>query len=273
MNRARKLTDLDDDQLAVYRDIRWDRKPLADSKHFIAEGKLCVQRLLESDLLVESILVARGREDEAERWCTQQTPIYSLPPDAIRKLVGFDFHRGCMACGVRPDLRTAEASDLHKASGRLGLAALHVAERENLGSMMRSAAAFGVDTILLGPGTADPFSRRVIRVSMGTVFRLKLMRMQQPIEQLLRFQAGGICTIATSLAASAIPLNRFHRNGGPCLLLMGNEASGLSEQVCTMADHELKIPMEMGIDSLNVGVAAAVFLYTLRPDSDTMADA
>ena len=273
MNRARKRTDLDDDPLAVYRDVRWDRKALSDSRHFIAEGRLCVQRLLQSDLPVESILVAQGREDEAAGWCSQPTPIYSLPTDEMRSLVGFDFHRGFMACGVRPDIKTAETRDLHDATGRLGLAAMQVSERENLGSMMRSAAAFGVDTILLGPGTADPFSRRVIRVSMGTVFRLKLLRMEQPIEQLALFQAGGVRAIATSLAETATSLDRFQRDTEPYLLLMGNEAGGLSEGVRAMADHELKIPMKMGIDSLNVGVAAAVFLFALRPDSDTKSNA
>ena len=135
---------------------------------------------------------------------------------------------------------------------------------------MRSAAAFGADSILLGPGTADPLSRRAIRVSMGTVFRLRLFRFEQPEELLPQLHASGVRTIATSVAESATPLQDFHRDERPCLLLMGNEAGGLSEELRKLAGDELRIPREMGIDSLNVAVAAAVFLYALRASRDTV---
>ena len=173
-----------------------------------------------------------------------------------------------MACGVRPALPRATAVDLLSSSTKLAVAALRVAERENVGGIMRSAAAFGVDMLLLGPGTADPFSRRTIRVSMGTVFRLNLYRLDEPVIQLDEFRDAGVRTIATTLSETATPLHEFKRSNRPCLLMMGNEAEGIAQEIRETATDELTIPMGLGTDSLNVSVAAAVFLHALANTED-----
>ena len=263
MKHVFELEFAEDDRLEPYRDLRWDRKPMHGVTHFIAEGRLCVQRLLESELQVNSVLVQRGKESEVQAWIRGETPVYSLPREQLKRLVGFDFHRGMMACGTRPDLSPLSELDLHHWNPSLSVAAIEVVERENLGGIMRSSTAFGIDTLIIGPGTADPFARKTIRVSMGTVFRLHLYRLDQPTNQLTKLRDSQVRTIATTLSKNAIELSRFSIGDQPCILLMGNEANGLSQEVIDSATDEVTIPMEMGTNSLNVSVATAIFLHDL----------
>ena len=255
------VDDIDDPRLAAYVDLR-HAKAGQRRATFIAEGRLVVRRLIASRYAVASILVQRGNEAEFAAEVQGDVPIYSLSPSAIRDLLGFDFHRGVMACGVRQPAISMD-DFVADAAGNIILAALGISEAENLGSMLRSAAAFGVDQVLLGPRTIDPFARRTIRVSMATALKHHFYDLSDPAAQLEALARGGVRTVATTLDQDATPLNRFRRDDRPTVLMLGNEAAGLDVSVQAAATDRVRIPMQLGTDSLNVAVAAAVFLYEL----------
>jgi tRNA G18 (ribose-2'-O)-methylase SpoU len=129
---------------------------------------------------------------------------------------------------------------------------------------MRTAAALGIENLLLGPRTEDPYARRCIRVSMATVFKQRLYELDRPESQLSRLQrTGNVRTIVTTLDADAVPLNQFAADDRPSILIVGNEADGVDRSVQDIATDRITIPMHLGADSLNVAVAAAIFMYEL----------
>ncbi len=264
------LEDAEDDRLAAYVDLRHDSARPTGS-HFIAEGRLLVQRLIDSRYEIESLLVSHGHENEFAGRLDPQVPIYSLQSDQLKQLVGYDFHRGVMACAKRQPPSPIEQFQWSDDDLPIALALVGISDPENLGGIFRSAAAFGIRHVLLGPQTLDSFSRRVLRVSMGNVLKLQLYQMDRPLTQLSSLHDRGIRSVATTLDSTATPLDRFATSlpevsGGRStgvLLMLGNEAEGLPMDIQQTASHRVTIPMRLNTDSLNVSVAAAVFMHWL----------
>lgn len=254
---------LQDPRLNVFRNLRGTSQTAFESETFVVEGRWCVQRLAESDHAIRSVLVEQGQEEIAASWVGVTTPIYRVPIDQMRSLVGYDFHRGMVACGERPPLVSAEQLQLGGDRPSLALAVIGVDLKENLGSMLRSAAALGVRDILIGPRTADPFSRRTVRVSMAAVFQQTIYALKDPVPQLMHLAAQqGYRTLVTTLR-QATPLDQFVNDDRPSILIVGGEANGVPADVETVATDRITIPMQLGTDSLNVAVATAIFLYEL----------
>ncbi len=263
MSRIIEIDDATDERLHCFASLRSSAIRLADSSSFIAEGRWCVQRLLESNRVVLSVLAERGKETELESLLADETPLYSLPSDQIRQLVGFDFHRGVLACGRRPALKNVSELRFRSDAPPVALAALGVSEHENLGSMIRTATALGIEHLLVGPKTVDPFYRRSIRVSMGTVFQQNLYKLDQPDRQLRELaETRNIRTIVTTLDRDATPLDALQLDDRQSILIVGNEAAGVDRQLQDLATDRVTIPM-LGTDSLNVSVAAAICMYHL----------
>jgi len=231
---------------------------------FIAEGRMVVERLLESDYKIESLLVQAGTQQSLLDRIAADVPVYSLPADAIRSLVGFDFHRGVMACGYRRPLGSIDDFSGRLVQPKLTIAMLGVTEPENVGSILRSAAAFGVGTVLVDRLTADVYSRRVIRVSMATMFQHSFFRFDDVETQLQRLaDRSHFRIVATSLAPDSVPIDDFVSRDEPTILLVGNEAVGLGETVQKIASDRVTIAMQLGTDSLNVGVASAIMMHEM----------
>lgn len=270
MHYIEQLRNPDDPRLKSYRNQRWNRQPDTKTNDFVVEGRYCVERLLQSDFEVQSVLVSEGKSLEIPEHYHEVVPIYSLAPAEIRKLVGFDFHRGIMACAKRPTLKSMAVFEQEIIRPEITIALLGLRERENVGSIMRTAAAMGVERILFGPHTADPFARRTIRVSMGTVFRLKLYDLSDPVTQLSWLaERHDLRTIVTTLAESATPLCDYRLAPGQAgILIAGNEAEGVAKEIQQAAMDSVIIPMSLGTNSLNVAVATAICLYELSNQLD-----
>lgn len=261
------ITSVDDLRLKPYRDLR-HRDPISDSNCFIAEGKLVVERLLRSNHNCQSLLVERGHHVELVELARQRTPaIEVMETDlaTMRQIVGYDFHRGILACGVRPeipDLWTLSVEKAHK--GSPWIVACGVNNPENIGGLMRTAAAFGVTQMAISHDVADPFSRRAMRVSMAAALRIQFWRFDcaesacKHLSEVLGFR-----TLATTLSPDSTPLASFVADERPLAILVGSEGDGLPDSVAALADDRLIIPMAAGTDSLNVNVATAIFLYSL----------
>ena len=169
------LDDLNDPRLAPYRDLK-DRDLAREPGHrFIAESEHVVRRLLASDFEVDSLLLAERRVAEIGPLARTGTMVYTVPDAMIHNVVGYKFHSGVLACGRRkPPLPLASIVANHRPLTLVVCPDL--ANNENLGALIRIAAGFGADAMLLGPHCCDPFYRLSIRVSMGTVFRMPIVR-------------------------------------------------------------------------------------------------
>jgi tRNA G18 (ribose-2'-O)-methylase SpoU len=264
VSRIIEINEASDQRLRDYANLRADVHRSADSESFIVEGRWCVQRLIESPQAIISVLLEHGKHAEIADRLPAQTPVYSLPSTQIERLVGFDFHRGILACGRRPKRRTIDDLQREPESPPVSLAVLGIDLHENLGSMIRTASALGIESLLIGPKTADPFARRTIRVSMGCVLTQRLYDLDRPVAQLSELQRSrNLRTIVTTLDDRATPLNQFVGDDRNSILIVGNEAKGIDGAIQDIATDRVTIPMQPGFDSLNVSVAAAICMYQL----------
>ena len=255
------IENLEDPRLDAYRDIR-SRNWTYVSQRFIAEGPLLTERLLASNYRTESVLLDEKYADQYLHSIPASVELLLLKHDAVAEVVGFNFHRGVLACGVRPpqlELRT-DFGSLPDTRETL-VAAIGVQDPENLGSILRCCSGFGIQRVLIGPGTADPLSRRVLRVSMGTALRLRLLHSKDIVADLAWLsESFNIVSYATSLRDDSLPLENVGRTG-PVLILVGNERYGLPDEVHRAADHCVRIDMELGTDSLNVSMASGIVMH------------
>ena len=223
--------------------------------YFIAESPLVVRRLLATGRSVRSVLVTPEQHDAlADAFAGLAAPVYVAPVSVLRRVVGFDLHRGAVAAADR-------WSPPAVAGVLAGAAVVAVCERvndhENLGVLFRSAAALGVDAILLDPECADPLYRRTVRVSIGHAITLPWTRIDSLAD------VAGFTTVALTPAPDAVDLAEFVWPERTALLL-GAEGPGLSDDWLAAADARVRIPMAAGSDSLNVATAAAIAFYAAR---------
>lgn len=255
------IADIDDPRLAIYRDLP-NSNPTRNSGLFVAEGWLLVERLLASPLRVASILLDERFVAEIQPQLPLNVPVFIVPAKLVSDIVGFKFHRGVLACGLRPTPQSlTELLSGTKDQRLTVVVAADIHDPENMGCILRNSAAFGVDLVVVSRRCADPFSRRVLRTSMGTVFRLPIVQpheLRTMIRELI--DEWQIELAATVLDDQAEPLDqavRSERFG----LVFGNEGHGLEADLAAACSRRLTIPMQRGTDSLNVGVATGIFLY------------
>jgi tRNA G18 (ribose-2'-O)-methylase SpoU len=257
MNRFR-VDSIDDERIAVYRDLP-RRNMTRESGLFIAEGRLLVERLLASSFETHSILVDERRLSQLPE-CPAHVPIFVAAAGLVEEIIGFNFHRGVLACGYRREpLPLASLADTFGSSA-LTLSCVDVQDPTNLGGILRNCAAFGVDAVLVSRQSADPFARRVVRVSTGAALRLPIVESDNVQQSLLELRdRWGFELVATVSegGASLVSADKSTRTA----LIMGNEAHGLPNDIVQLADRRVTIPMQPETDSLNVAVASGVFLY------------
>lgn len=254
-----RISDPDDSRLDPYRDLPTSN-PFRDSKHFIAEGDKVVDRLIASGIPIESVLVDSRFHDRLSANLAPETPIFVIERELIEQVVGFRFHRGFLARGVRqPSRSLQEILPSSEAPCQL-LVVSEIQDPTNLGTIIRSAAAFGIEAIVLGPKSADAFSRRVIRVSMGAVFHIPLVRYESEHQLVQELEKHSVAVVGTTLEANATDIRDFVFPRRLAIIL-GNEGHGLAEDWNSICHHWVTIPMAKKIDSLNASVAAGVFLY------------
>jgi tRNA G18 (ribose-2'-O)-methylase SpoU len=254
------IADLDDPRIAVYRSLKATNQTRS-SAQFVVEGEKLVDRLLASGLKVASVLVGDRHEARVGAKVPAEVPLYVVPHGLLDLLVGFNFHQGVLAAGVRPAAPALDAVAAKLEPRATLLVCPRLDNPENLGALARLADVFGVAGMVLGPRCPDPLSRRVLRVSMGTVLRLPVIASKSPERDVARLgSAWGFTTVATTTAPDAEPLDTFQRPDRLALVL-GSEAAGLGPEWVARCDQRLTIPMRAGAESLNVAVAAGIILY------------
>ena len=187
-------------------------------------------------------------------------PVYTGERDVLAALTGYTLTRGVLCAMRRPAPKAVESicRDCRRVVVIKG-----VVDTTNIGAIFRSAAALGIDAVLLTPDSCDPLNRRAIRVSMGSVFLVPWTWLDKPVSSL---NALGFKTVAMALTDQSVPIDDPQLKAEPRLaIVMGTEGDGLPNEVIAQTDYVARIPMSHQVDSLNVAAAAAVAFWQLRP--------
>ncbi len=261
----------DDPRLALYLHMR-DRDVRRATPFFLAEGEHVVRRAVAAGIELDSVLVAEKKAARVAAFVPEGVPILACSEDVMRQAAGFDLHQGIVAAGrPRPFVTLAEAADVNPWAQftrrqHTLLVCPEIGNVDNLGLLVRVAAALGVDAMVLGERCADPWYRRAVRVSMGAVFTLPLVQTADIRADLRRLRdEHGYATVATVIDPDAPPLRRVRRADLPDRLavLLGSEGYGLPADLAAACDQRVRIPMHHDVDSLNVAVAAGIVLHHL----------
>jgi tRNA G18 (ribose-2'-O)-methylase SpoU len=231
---------------------------------FVAEGEKVVRRLLESRFGVISVLLP-------EKWLRDLEPLLEARPEQVKvfvaekklleSLTGFSMYQGLLALGKIParlSLRDILGPRGHYP--RLLVATDGLSSAENLGVLVRNSAAFNVEGLIVGETCTSPFLRRAVRSSMGTIFQLPVVETDSLVRALRTLREQGVSCIAAHPHAEMVTLSQAHFQGDSCLVF-GSEGYGIAPPVLEQCDQSVAIPMPATVDSLNVGSAAAAFLY------------
>jgi tRNA G18 (ribose-2'-O)-methylase SpoU len=263
------IDDPADPRLADYvglTDVALRRRTEPERGLYIAESEKVIRRALAAGHRPRSYLMARrwlaDLADIVERAEADGIPVFVGESDVIEGLTGFHLHRGALAAMQRPVLPTlAEVLE----GARRVLVLEDVVDHTNVGAVFRSAAALGVDAVLVTPRCADPLYRRSIRVSMGTVFQVPWTRIDPWPGGVADLRALGFTTAALALEEDSVGLDELAADPPQRLaLVLGTEGDGLSRRTIAAVDVTVRIPMAGGVDSLNVAAAGAVAAWALQ---------
>lgn len=258
------VEDPDDPRLSDYTgltDVELRRKREPAEGLFIAEGEKVVRRAKEAGYEMRSMLLSAKWVDVMRDVIDElPAPVYAVSPELAEQVTGYHVHRGALASMQRKPLPTA--ADLLRATRRVVIME-SVNDHTNIGAIFRSAAALGMDAVLLSPDCADPLYRRSVKVSMGAVFSVPYARLDTWPKGLESVR-GGFTLLALTPDEKARPLDEAAPHTmDRVALMLGAEGDGLSTQALVAADEWVRIPMSHGVDSLNVGAAAAVAFYAV----------
>lgn len=239
------------------------RRDNPDEGIFIVESPKVIRVALSAGMQPVALLCERrhitGDAADIISQLPDSTPVYTGERDVLARLTGYTLTRGVLCAMRRPQPLPLE--EVCREARRVVV--IHsVCDTTNIGAIFRSAAALGIDAVLLTPDSCDPLNRRAVRVSMGTVFQVPWTWVDTPAQ----LQSLGFKTVAMALTDRSIPLDAPQLKAEPRLaLVMGTEGDGLPHSTIDTCDYTVRIPMQHGVDSLNVAAAAAVACWELRP--------
>ncbi|TNM27544.1 RNA methyltransferase [Streptomyces sedi] len=230
---------------------------------FMAEGEKVIRRALDAGHPMRSMLLTpRWVETMSDLITRTEAPVHVVSPELAEAVTGYHVHRGALAAMGR--LPLPEAGTLLSGARRVVVLEA-VNDHTNIGAVFRSAAALGMDAVLLSPDCADPLYRRSVKVSMGAVFSLPYARLTGWPAGLATVADAGFRLLALTPDPAAADLAEAvaDAGGGRLALMLGAEGDGLTERAMRASHERVRIPMAHGIDSLNVAAAAAVACYAL----------
>ena len=257
-----QIQNFDRPELQAYRTMRRQMEHRQQGL-FVAEGDKVVRRLLESSFEVVSVLMP-------EHWLLELKDLLAARPECVRvylaekalleTLTGFSMYQGLLAVGRIPRLWSLDQVMERSPSPRLFAAVDGLTSAENLGSLVRNAVAFGAQALIVGETSTSPYLRRAVRSSMGTIFKLPVIETDSLRSTLQALGKAGFTCVGAHPRVDQRTLTAADFRGDSCLVF-GSEGNGISEPILECCQDLVAIPMFAGVDSLNVGAAAAVFLY------------
>jgi tRNA G18 (ribose-2'-O)-methylase SpoU len=260
-----RIERLDDPRIAAYRNVP-DPELVRSRGLFIAEGRLVVRRVIEDGRWrVQSVLVSDAARQSLQPVLdaiAPRIPVYVCAATEFPRITGFNLHRGCLALVERP---AALMPERLIETARTIVVLEGLTNADNVGGVFRNAAAFGVGGVLLSPTCCDPLYRKAIRTSMASVLRVPFARADAWPDELFRLRARGFTIVALTPREPSETVSAFAADARPgrLALIVGTEGAGLTPAVEALADRRVRIPIEDGVDSLNVAVAVGIALYAL----------
>lgn len=260
----RTIPSLDLPDLEPFRTLR---RPLDHLQQgiFVAEGEKVVVRLLRSDIVVQRVLLS-------EDWFAVHRPLLESNPNDIdvllgskkllESIVGHDLHQSIMGMGLVPAPVRPTQLSLDPDRSSLTVLVDGITNAENMGVIVRNCVCFGVSALLVLPSSCDPYLRRSVRNSMGNIFRLPIVYLQDPAVEIRMLKERGLRFLAAHPQPGSIDVRSSAVRGHRCLVL-GAEGHGVSPDILDICDEHVVIPMREGADSLNVASASAVLLWEL----------
>ena len=260
--RIVEITDFQDPALDIYARLTEAQLHQSPGKLFIAESPKVIARALDAGCVPVSVLAERenlkGEAAQIIEACGD-IPVYTGENALLAKLTGYKLTRGLLCAMHRPPVRALE--EVLQGASRVAVLE-DVVNPTNLGAIFRSAAALGMDAVVLTTGCSDPLYRRNARVSMGTVFQVPWGYLERPVGYLREL---GFKTAAMALKEDTYSIDDPILAGEEKLaIILGTEGEGLTDATIAQCDYTVKIPMYHGVDSLNVAAASAVAFWELR---------
>nr|MBQ8890155.1 RNA methyltransferase [Clostridia bacterium] len=267
-----EITDFSDERLDIYVRLTGGqlRRGLECERGiFIAESPTVIGVALDAGCVPLSLLTDKrllgGAVDEIISRMPEDLPVFFAERDLLTEMTGFELTRGALSAMYRPEEKTVE----ELLSGKSRVAVLEaVADATNIGAIFRSAAALGIDAVLVTPTCCDPLCRRAVRVSMGTVFLVPWCHIGKTKEDwpasISVLEKMGFTTVAMALSLDSVPISDPRlKDAEKLAIVLGTEGDGLSKSTIAACDYTAKIPMSHGVDSLNVAAAGAVAFWEL----------
>lgn len=250
------MSDLD-----LFRDLRGREaeRRAAGRGLFFAESPEVVDRIGRSGAVITHVVASERRAGRLDAMTLGEAIVTILPEEELYSLVGFEMHRGIIAAVERPlEIGIPEPAEHPMIAVLEG-----INDHQNLGAIVRSGAALGVSAFVLDPTTADPFYRRCVRVSMGTVVAVPFVRCEawpDRVDGLAGWTRVALTPRGETDLSAMAPV-------APVAIMLGAEGSGLSAQALDLADVRARIPMARDVDSINVAHAAAIAFHHFRSGS------
>ncbi len=265
MNNIIEIKDFLAPELDVYArlsEVQLLNREFPEKGLFIAESPKVIERALDAGYEpVSCLMEKRHIEGEGKGILSRiaDIPVFAAEFDVLTQLTGFKLTRGMLCAMKRKTLRTV--TEICENKSRIVILD-KVMNPTNVGAVIRSAAALGMDAVILTPGCSDPLYRRAARVSMGTVFQIDWTFSDDDV--INEIKALGFKTVAMALKDNSVSINDPALTDEKKLaIIMGTEGDGLSDETISECDYTVKIPMYHGVDSLNVAAASAVAFYQL----------
>ena len=252
-----RLENIDIPELEIYSSLR--ESAFREDGSFIADSPKVVNLVLESDVEIISMLATQEYYDEfAELLENKNIPKkYLTTKEEMKKIVGHKIHHNCMMHGIRPKDVTINAL------GNEVLLLDGITSAENVGSIVRSCAALGVNSLIIGNETPHPFNRRALRVSMGYATHIRTHVHEDIKHSIVALQAKGYRVFAAEVAPNSTALSQVV-TPEKWVLVMGHEGRGIAKDILDLCDEVVTIEMQEGVKSFNVGVAASLMMYQFQ---------
>ncbi|TDJ05266.1 MAG: RNA methyltransferase [Deltaproteobacteria bacterium] len=247
------ISDIDDPRVSEFRSLKG--KNLLRKNLMVVEGEKVVLKLLKSSIKITKIFAPKTFIEKHPL----RGEIFFADKSLMGSIVGHHLHQGIMALAVRPEDVSLRALEFP------ALILNGVTSPENIGSIIRSAAAFKVKSIIVGPKSCSPYLRRCIRVSMGNIFSMDIHHSNDLQETLRDLKTRGIKIFATANIEGACDLPEMSFNKDSALVI-GSEGLGIEKYLIELCDIVVRIPIDSEVAHLNVGTATSIFLYKLHQD-------
>lgn len=251
----KEITDINDPQIKEFVSLK---QSSLDEKYVVVESKNVFKKLFNTNTKIHKVFTTVENLDFINEFCPQiDFPIYTANNEIMKKIVGHKIHQGMMAVINRP-----EFIPFDEIKGNV-VVLNGLTSPENVGSIVRSCAAFNVNTLIIDEKTCSPFIRRCIRVSTGNLFNIKVYKSSNLETDLKALQNKDYTILTTANAPEAVSLHEYSFPSN-CAIVIGSEGHGAQKEILDLSDTILKIDIDEEVTSLNAAIAASIVLFQMK---------